>query len=81
LDCFVKWRRNPPNPSTPIFRFQGYVEAARMFEKESGTPPGVNLDAITDRMEVRRALQGGDVESAMERVNDLDPEVQQFFHV
>lgn len=46
-----------------------------MFESESGTAPGVNLDAITDRMEVRRALQGGDVESAIERVNDLDPEV------
>lgn len=46
-----------------------------MFEKESGTAPGVNLEAITDRMEVRRALQGGNVEAAMERVNDLDPEV------
>ncbi|KAG2487534.1 hypothetical protein HYH03_013814 [Edaphochlamys debaryana] len=65
---------------------EGYVEAARMFEKESGTPPGVNLDAITDRMEVRRALQAGDVEAAMERVNDLDPEIletqpQLFFHL
>ncbi|GFR39903.1 hypothetical protein Agub_g408 [Astrephomene gubernaculifera] len=65
---------------------EGYVEAARMFEKESGTPPGVNLDAITDRMEVRRALQGGDVEAAMERVNDLDPEILEsqpklFFHL
>jgi hypothetical protein len=27
-------------------------------------------------MEVRRALHSGDVESAMERVNDLDPEVR-----
>ncbi|GLI70090.1 hypothetical protein VaNZ11_014866 [Volvox africanus] len=65
---------------------EGYVEAARMFEKESGTAPGVNLDAITDRMEVRRALQGGDVEAAMERVNDLDPEILEsqpklFFHL
>ncbi|GLC39432.1 Glucose-induced degradation complex subunit [Pleodorina starrii] len=65
---------------------EGYVEAARMFEKESGTAPGVDLDAITDRMEVRRALQGGDVEAAMERVNDLDPEILEsqpklFFHL
>ncbi|PNH10466.1 Glucose-induced degradation protein 8 [Tetrabaena socialis] len=65
---------------------EGYVEAARMFEQESSTPPGVNLDAITDRMEVRRALQSGDVESAMEKVNDLDPEILEsqpdlFFHL
>ncbi|KAG2449028.1 hypothetical protein HYH02_005780 [Chlamydomonas schloesseri] len=65
---------------------EGYVEAARTFEAESGTAPGVNLDAITDRMEVRRALQGGDVESAIERVNDLDPEIldkqpELFFHL
>ncbi|KXZ45335.1 hypothetical protein GPECTOR_56g432 [Gonium pectorale] len=65
---------------------EGYVEAARTFEKESGTPPGVNLDAITDRMEVRRALQGGDVDTAIERVNDLDPEIlesqpQLYFHL
>ncbi|GIL87410.1 hypothetical protein Vretimale_1677 [Volvox reticuliferus] len=37
-------------------------------------------------MEVRRALQGGDVEAAMERVNDLDPEILEsqpklFFHL
>ncbi|EFJ43540.1 hypothetical protein VOLCADRAFT_65822 [Volvox carteri f. nagariensis] len=65
---------------------EGYVEAARMFAKESGTAPGVNLDAITDRMEVRRALQSGDVEAAVARVNDLDPEILEsqpklFFHL
>ena len=40
---------------------QGYVDAARVFERESGTAPGVDLDKITDRMEIRKALQGGDV--------------------
>jgi len=55
---------------------QGYVEAAHTFETESGTPPGVDLDAITDRMEIRRAVQSGNVEEAIERVNDLNPEAR-----
>lgn len=54
---------------------QGYVEAAQTFEKESGTQPGVDLGAITDRMEIRKAVQSGNVEEAIERVNDLNPEV------
>ena len=54
---------------------QGYVEAARMFETESGTAPGLDLSSITDRMEIRKAVQSGDVEGAVEKVNDLNPEV------
>ncbi len=41
---------------------QGYVDAARVFERESGTAPGVDLDQITDRMNIRKAVQSGDVE-------------------
>jgi hypothetical protein len=46
-----------------------------MFEEESGTPPGVELSTITDRMQIRQAVQAGDVESAIDKVNDLNPEV------
>lgn len=53
---------------------QGYVEAARMFEEETGTSPGVELSTITDRMQIRQAVQSGDVEAAIDKVNDLDPE-------
>lgn len=54
---------------------QGYVEAAESFHKESNTKPGVDLAAITDRMEIRKAVQSGDIQDAIERVNDLNPEV------
>ena len=54
---------------------QGYVEAADTFSKEAGTHPGVDLNAITDRMEIRKAVQSGNVDFAVERVNDLSPEV------
>ncbi|KAK9831983.1 hypothetical protein WJX81_005914 [Elliptochloris bilobata] len=59
---------------------EGYVEAAHTFELESGTPPGVDLGAISDRMEIRRAVQRGNVEEAIERVNDLNPEILEEKH-
>jgi hypothetical protein len=54
---------------------QGYVDAARMLEQESGTAPGVELGSITDRMEIRKAVQSGQVEEAIDKVNDMNPEV------
>ena len=55
---------------------QGYVDAAEVFHKESDTKPGVDLAAITDRMQIRKAVQSGDIQQAIERVNDLNPEVR-----
>ena len=46
-----------------------------MFETESGTQPGVQLSTIMDRMEIRKAVQAGQVEEAIDKVNDLNPEV------
>ena len=51
------------------------MEAAQTFQQESLTQPGIDLAAITDRMEIRKAVQSGNVEEAIERVNDLNPEV------
>lgn len=51
------------------------MEAAQIFEKESGTSPGFNLSTITDRTDIRKAVQSGELENAIERVNDLNPEV------
>ena len=51
------------------------MDAAKSFQQESGTHPGVDLDAITDRMHIRKAVQGGDIEEAIDLVNDFNPEV------
>jgi hypothetical protein len=48
-----------------------------MFEVESGTTPGVQLSSILDRMEIRKAVQAGAVEEAIDKVNDLNPEVRE----
>lgn len=35
----------------------------------------IDLATITDRMAVKKAVQTGNVEDAIEKVNDLNPEV------
>ncbi|CAH9093588.1 unnamed protein product [Cuscuta epithymum] len=65
---------------------EGFVEAAEKFRLESGTEPDIDLATITDRMAVKKAVQCGNVEDAIEKVNDLNPEIldtnpQLFFHL
>lgn len=55
---------------------EGFKDAAEKFASETRMDPSVNLDSIQDRMNIRNALQDGNVTSAIEQVNDLDPEVQ-----
>lgn len=54
---------------------EGYKAAAEEFCKEADLTPSVDLQSISDRMNIREALQRGDVEEAITRVNDLNPEV------
>lgn len=35
----------------------------------------MRLESISDRMSIRASIQQGDVESAIEKVNDLNPEI------
>ena len=54
---------------------EGYKDAAESFAAETGISPQVDLDSIGNRMTVRSAIQRGDIEEAIGRVNELDPEV------
>ncbi|XP_051128724.1 protein GID8 homolog [Andrographis paniculata] len=65
---------------------EGYLDAAEKFQLESSTEPGVDLATGIDRMAVKKALQGGYVEDAIGKVNDLNPEIldtnaELFFHL
>jgi hypothetical protein len=55
----------------------GYKNAAEFFSHEANVPPAVDLKSIESRMNIREALQRGDVQDAIMRVNDLNPEVRQ----
>lgn len=54
---------------------EGYQSAATCFAKEASLAP-IDLSSIHDRMKIRESVQSGDIEEAIDRVNDFDPEVQ-----
>ena len=54
---------------------EGYKSAAEEFSKEADIAPTVEFESIESRMNIRDAIQRGDVEDAIHRVNDLNPEV------
>ncbi|MBA0695194.1 hypothetical protein Goari_005426 [Gossypium aridum] len=65
---------------------EGYAEAVAKFRMETGTKPDLNVAMIMDRMTVKKAVQCGNVEDAIEKVNDLNPEIldtnpELFFHL
>jgi len=56
---------------------EGYKSAAEEFSLESGVQPAVDFASIESRRNIREALNRGDVQEAITRVNDLNPEVNQ----
>lgn len=54
---------------------EGYKAAAEEFSKEAELNTAVDFQSIEDRTNIREALQRGDVEDAITRVNDLNPEI------
>lgn len=54
---------------------EGYKSAAEEFSKEADITAPVEFSSIETRMNIREAVHRGDVEEAIELVNDLDPEV------
>eukprot|EP00123_Amoebidium_parasiticum_P011936 comp21000_c0_seq1/m.28167 comp21000_c0_seq1/g.28167 ORF comp21000_c0_seq1/g.28167 comp21000_c0_seq1/m.28167 type:complete len:237 (-) comp21000_c0_seq1:167-877(-) len=65
---------------------EGYKDAAERFMQEAGLDAERDLGSIEDRMQIRHAVQNGEVERAIELVNDLNPEIldtnpQLYFHL
>lgn len=85
------WKRNTTDASFIFSRdlnrlimdylvIEGYKSAAEEFSQEANLPPTVDFESIESRMVIREALQRGDVEDAITRVNDLNPEVNMIYH-
>lgn len=55
---------------------EGYRDAAEQFSLESGLEPTVDLQSIQERMDIRHAVQSGDIDTAIDLVNELNPEVR-----
>jgi len=54
---------------------EGYPSAAQKFAHEANIEPMPDLEPIQDRVEVRESIHTGDIKTAIEMINELDPEV------
>ncbi|XP_022097849.1 glucose-induced degradation protein 8 homolog [Acanthaster planci] len=54
---------------------EGFKDAAEKFQQESGTQPATSLDSMSERIQIREAIQEGRIEEAIALVNDIHPEL------
>jgi hypothetical protein len=54
---------------------EGYQAAALNFAKEANIIPPVDLKSMNERIKIRNDILQGEIQSAIERINALHPEV------
>lgn len=60
---------------------EGYPKAAAKFSKEANLHPQQDDESIRARQEIQRSIHAGNIESAIEALNELDPEVSWWYLV
>lgn len=55
--------------------FEGYQTAASAFADEANIEPSGDGNLLEERLRIRDAIFRGDLQSAIEEINDIDPEV------
>jgi hypothetical protein len=53
----------------------GYPAAAKRFAVEANIQPKADIASIEERVEIRSAIHSGDIQTAIERINELNPQV------
>jgi glucose-induced degradation protein 8 len=54
---------------------EGYPKAAQKFAKEANIQIPVEEDSIQARVDIRMAIHAGDIDTAINKINDLNPQV------
>jgi hypothetical protein len=54
----------------------GYPSAAKKFAIEANVQLQTDLDSIQERVEIRTAIHSGNIQLAIEKVNELNPQVR-----
>ena len=54
---------------------EGYPEAAQNFAIEANIQPRTDLESIEERVKIRNLIYCGDIQNAIERINELNPQV------
>lgn len=56
---------------------EGYPRAAEKFAKEANIQLPLEEESIQSRVEIRQAIHAGDIDTAITKINDLNPQVRQ----
>jgi hypothetical protein len=57
----------------------GYPAAAKKFAVEANIQPRADIESIQERVEIRTAIHSGNIQAAIEKINDLNPQVCRLF--
>lgn len=52
---------------------EGYPSAAQKFASEANIQPTSGVESIQERVEIREAIYAGDIQTAIEKINELNP--------
>lgn len=55
---------------------EGYPQAAAKFSKEANLQPMQEDPVVKDRQKIKQLIHEGNIQEAIEELNDLDPEVR-----
>lgn len=53
----------------------GYPAAAKKFAVEANIQPKTDVESIQERVAIRTAIHSGNIQSAIEKINELNPQV------
>ncbi|KAF4269176.1 hypothetical protein CNMCM8057_008332 [Aspergillus fumigatus] len=53
----------------------GYPAAAKKFAVEANIQPRADIESIQERVEIRTAIHSGNIQAAIEKINDLNPQI------
>ncbi|PYI17173.1 hypothetical protein BO99DRAFT_444840 [Aspergillus violaceofuscus CBS 115571] len=53
----------------------GYPAAAKKFALEANIQPRADIEAIQERVEIRTAIHSGNIQTAIEKINELNPQI------
>jgi len=54
---------------------EGYPSAAKKFAAEANIQPQADEESIQQRVDIRNAIHAGDIQSAIEKINELNPQI------
>lgn len=58
------------------FITEGYPTTAKYFAAEANLRPKTDFESVSERVEIRDAIHRGDLQNAIEKINEVNPLVR-----